>query len=207
VASRTTRHHTPRVEVQLLKYRIPAPIPDPRITNLAKLGFNHVCFAVDDVVAEVAKLEAAGIKRRSPARAKINLRPPPPRWSSWRYQPEPRLKRTRRTRPAARHLSHGRGKFSFGEVPRPCATILVIGGLRGESAGPARSTWPLGPALGAWRRRCVAELPWTRDFVHERTHDGHALRLLTVVDEYTRECLAIRVARRLRSEDVLQQLT
>ena len=48
---------------------------------------------------------------------------------------------------------------------------------------------------------------WAYDFVHERTHDGPALRLLTVVDEYTRECLAIRVARRLRSEDVLQQLT
>ena len=48
---------------------------------------------------------------------------------------------------------------------------------------------------------------WAYDFVHERTHDGRALRMLTVVDEYTRECLAIRVARRLTSEDVLQQLT
>jgi putative transposase len=48
---------------------------------------------------------------------------------------------------------------------------------------------------------------WAYDFVHERTHDGQALRMLTVVDEYTRECLAIRVARRLSSEDVLLQLT
>jgi len=48
---------------------------------------------------------------------------------------------------------------------------------------------------------------WAYDFVHERTHDGRALRMLTVVDEYTRECLAIRVARRLTAEDVLQQLT
>ena len=54
----------PRVEVQLLKYRAPAPIPDPHITNLSKLGFNHICFAVDNLVAEVAKLEAAGVKRR-----------------------------------------------------------------------------------------------------------------------------------------------
>jgi hypothetical protein len=45
------------------------------------------------------------------------------------------------------------------------------------------------------------------DLVHERTHDGRPLRILTVVDEYTRECLAIRVSRRLCSEDVLQQLT
>ena len=33
---------------------------------------------------------------------------------------------------------------------------------------------------------------WAYDFVHERTHDGRALRMLTVVDEYTRDCLAIR---------------
>jgi transposase InsO family protein len=44
---------------------------------------------------------------------------------------------------------------------------------------------------------------WAYDFVHERTHDGRALRLLTVVDECTRECVAIRVVRRLTSEDVL----
>ena len=47
---------------------------------------------------------------------------------------------------------------------------------------------------------------WAYDFVHERTHDGRALRLLTIVDEYTRECLAIEVERRLNSEDVLERL-
>ena len=47
---------------------------------------------------------------------------------------------------------------------------------------------------------------WAYDFVHERTHDGRALRLLTIVGEYTRECLAIEVARRLNSEDVLERL-
>ena len=34
---------------------------------------------------------------------------------------------------------------------------------------------------------------WSYDFVHERTHDGRAFRLLTILDEYTRECLAIDV--------------
>jgi transposase InsO family protein len=48
---------------------------------------------------------------------------------------------------------------------------------------------------------------WAYDFVHARTHDGRPLRLLTLVDEYTRECLAIDVARRLTSEDVLERLT
>ena len=47
---------------------------------------------------------------------------------------------------------------------------------------------------------------WAYDFVHERTHDGRAVRLLTIVDEYTRECLAIDVARRLNSENVLERL-
>jgi len=47
---------------------------------------------------------------------------------------------------------------------------------------------------------------WAYDFVHERTHDGKALRLLTIVDEHTRECLAIDVARRLNSENVLERL-
>lgn len=56
----------PRLEVQLLKYRHPDPILDPNVTNLAKLGFNHICFAVEDVDAEVAKLRAAGIETRSP---------------------------------------------------------------------------------------------------------------------------------------------
>ena len=56
---------TPRLEVQLLKYRRPATPNDARLARLDKLGFNHICFAVDDLVAEVARLEAAGIERRN----------------------------------------------------------------------------------------------------------------------------------------------
>ena len=48
---------------------------------------------------------------------------------------------------------------------------------------------------------------WAYDFVALRTTDGRALRLLVVVDEYSRECLAIEVARHLRHDDVLHQLT
>ena len=47
---------------------------------------------------------------------------------------------------------------------------------------------------------------WAYDFVTARTHDGRVVRLLTVVDEYTRECLAIDVARHLSSDDVLDCL-
>jgi catechol 2,3-dioxygenase-like lactoylglutathione lyase family enzyme len=56
---------SPRTEVQLLKYRHPAPLPDPAIGNLTKLGFNHVCFAVDDLEAEVARLKAHGVQLRN----------------------------------------------------------------------------------------------------------------------------------------------
>lgn len=41
----------------------------------------------------------------------------------------------------------------------------------------------------------------------ERTHDGKAFRMLTIIDEYTRECLAIEVSRRLDADAVLYRLT
>ena len=47
---------------------------------------------------------------------------------------------------------------------------------------------------------------WSYDFVSAATHDGRSLRLLTLIDEYTRECLAIRVARRLGSQEVIETL-
>ena len=47
---------------------------------------------------------------------------------------------------------------------------------------------------------------WSYDFVHARTQDGRSLRLLTMIDEFTRECLAIRVARRLSSAHVIEVL-
>ena len=47
---------------------------------------------------------------------------------------------------------------------------------------------------------------WAYDFVTDRTHDGRSFRMLTIIDEFTRECLAIDVARRLTSDDVLHRL-
>lgn len=58
------------------------------------------------------------------------------------------------------------------------------------------------------RRR--AEYPnqvWSYDFVMDRTQDGRPLKLLTVVDEYTRECLAIAIQRRLTSQGVQEILS
>jgi hypothetical protein len=45
---------------------------------------------------------------------------------------------------------------------------------------------------------------WSYDFVSARTHDGRTIRVLTLIDEYTRACLAIRVARRLGRYEVIE---
>jgi transposase InsO family protein len=47
---------------------------------------------------------------------------------------------------------------------------------------------------------------WSYDFVEDRTHDGRKFSLLNVIDEFTHECLAIRVGRRLRAADVIDVL-
>ena len=47
---------------------------------------------------------------------------------------------------------------------------------------------------------------WAYDFVEGRTRDGRKLRMLNVMDEFTRECLCIRVGRKLGSADVIDAL-
>ena len=48
---------------------------------------------------------------------------------------------------------------------------------------------------------------WSYDFVMHYTSDGRKFRMLTIIDEYTRECLAIDVGRSLTRESVLERLT
>jgi len=48
---------------------------------------------------------------------------------------------------------------------------------------------------------------WSYDFVADRTYDGKAYRMLCIIDEFTREALAIRVARRLKATDVIDTLS
>jgi transposase InsO family protein len=58
--------------------------------------------------------------------------------------------------------------------------------------------------------RLRAERPnhvWSYDFVEDRTHDGRKYRMLNIVDEFTHECLAIRIDRRLKGVDVIDVLT
>lgn len=48
---------------------------------------------------------------------------------------------------------------------------------------------------------------WSYDFVEDKTSDGRKFRMFNVIDEYTRECLAIKVKRKLNSKDVLMVLS
>lgn len=48
---------------------------------------------------------------------------------------------------------------------------------------------------------------WSWDFVHDRTENGAPLKMLTMIDECTRQCLKIEVGRKLRGGDVLDALS
>jgi transposase InsO family protein len=48
---------------------------------------------------------------------------------------------------------------------------------------------------------------WSYDFMEDRTHNGVKFRILNVIDEFTRECLAVKVARSLTSHNVIEVLT
>jgi transposase InsO family protein len=80
-------------------------------------------------------------------------------------------------------------------------------GLKVPRRQPKRGRLWLNDGSCVRLRPCWPGHVWAYDFVQDRTHDGRRFRMLTVIDEYTRECLAIAVARRLTSDDVLQVLT
>lgn len=63
-----------------------------------------------------------------------------------------------------------------------------------------------GDATGTLRRAAAPNEVWTYDFLEGRTERGGKLRMLTVLDEYTRECLTIHVARSISSRQVIQVL-
>ena len=80
--------------------------------------------------------------------------------------------------------------------PEGAAAAAQAGSACGSLTGPV-------PGSGPRRPNHV----WAYDFLTDRTHDGRAFRLLTIVDAFTRECLAIVVARKLTADDVLAPLT
>ena len=128
--------------------------------------------------------------------------------------------------------AHGRRSADAGDPGPGCEVWAVrlpahygvvaecgVAGGEGSSAADLATRRAEGAAEAAGARTVVAR-GWfvcavaTRasescvelDFVKAMTHDGRALRVLVVIDEYTRECLALRVARRLGSLQVIETL-
>ncbi len=79
-------------------------------------------------------------------------------------------------------------------------------GLKVPSRQPKRRRLWLNDGLCIRLRPRAKDHVWSYDFVSCRTREGRAFRLLTITDEFTRECLAIEVARKLNSKNVLDVL-
>ena len=80
-------------------------------------------------------------------------------------------------------------------------------GLKVPAKQPKRGRLWLGDGSCVRLRPEWKDHVWAYDFVQVRLHDGRVVRLLTVIDEYTRKCLAIRADRSIRSADVIETLS
>jgi transposase InsO family protein len=79
-------------------------------------------------------------------------------------------------------------------------------GLKVPKKQPMRSRLWLNDGSCVRKRPDYKNHVWAYDFVQDRTHEGKRFRMLTVIDEYSRECLAIKVDRSLKSIDVIETL-
>ncbi len=138
--------------------------------------------------------------------------------STQRYQPKCRDDEERLTASVVELASlYGRwGYRRIGELLREegwrvndkrVARIWRQEGLKIPQKQPKRGRLWLNDGSCVRRRPEHPNHVWAYDFCADRTHDGRPLRLLAIVDEFTRECLSIDVGRKLKSDDVLARLT
>ena len=80
-------------------------------------------------------------------------------------------------------------------------------GLKVPQKQPKRGRLWLNDGSCIRLRPCWPNHVWSYDFIMDRTHDGRKFRMLTVIDEFTRRCMAIVVDRRLNADNVLHCLT
>ena len=151
-------------------------------------------------------MELGVSQRRSCALVRISR-------SAWRYQPQPRDDAA--VTEKLRDIARANKRYGY----RRAAVLLrkeqPINRKRvqrlWQQAGlqlPARRP-PRQRTSQPKRSPLQAEYPnhvWTYDFMEDATADGRTLRLLTLVDEFTRECLALEVARNLPSAAVMAVL-
>lgn len=79
-------------------------------------------------------------------------------------------------------------------------------GLKVPQKQPKRGRLYLNDGSCIRLRPCWENHVWSYDFVSERLHGGRKFRMLTVIDEYSRRCLAIKVDYQLKAEQVLETL-
>ncbi|MFP6897064.1 MAG: IS3 family transposase [Roseibacillus sp.] len=82
--------------------------------------------------------------------------------------------------------------------------IRRLEGLGIKGRGPRRRR--RGHSTGSPTRAGLLNEVWSWDFVHDRTDNGGSLKMLTLIDEFSRQCLKIEVGRKLKSKDVLDAL-
>ena len=89
-------------------------------------------------------------------------------------------------------------------VGRDCVhAVWQREGLQVPQKQPKRARLWLGDGSCIRLRPTHKNHVWSYDFVSEQTHDGRKFRILNIIDEFTKECLASFVARRIRSQDVI----
>jgi putative transposase len=128
--------------------------------------------------------------------------------STVRYRRKPRPDAPALTREIKR-LARRHPRYGYRRIP---ALLVRRGGTVNlkRVRRPLRLRTPrkLGPKPGTSANSCVAQPArfkndvWTCDFIHDRTSDGRPLKWLTLVDEYTRECLVLHAASSLTGADV-----
>ncbi len=88
----------------------------------------------------------------------------------------------------------------------PTAILILIDALFSSCLSRGRRLW-LNDGSCIRLRPEHPNHVWSYDFVEGRTHDGRRFRMLNIIDEFTRECLAIRIDRKLNSTDVIDALS
>lgn len=136
--------------------------------------------------------------------------------STVQYQPKPEDPRNRRIREELRRLSRRRRRWGSPRMTHEIREKLFrvnhkrIERLwRLEGLQVPRKRRRRRPGSSDYIRPRPATRPnevWSFDFIHGRTEYGEKLKMLTVLDEYTRECLEIRVEKRMDSNGVLETL-
>lgn len=135
--------------------------------------------------------------------------------SSLRYVPQPREDEAPLTQAVLR-LASQYGRYGYRRVTALLNTegwsvsrsrierIWKREGLKVPQKQPRRRRLWLADGSCIRLRPAWANHVWSWDFVMDRTHDGRPIKILVIIDEHTRRCLALYVARRIRSHEVLE---